>query len=70
VLGHAQEKLKAAETPMAGDHREMPRAGSPAARTEVAPAVQSGDMARIGQPTVQTGVAQPNTMTDAKGQKE
>ena len=67
---HAQEKLKAAGTPLAGDHKEMPLAGSPAARTAVAPVMRTGDMARIGRPTVETGVAQPNAMTDARAQKE
>lgn len=68
--GHAQDKLKAAGAPLAGDHQEMPRAGSPASRTAVEPAIRSGDMARMARPTVETGVAQPNTLTDSKAQSE
>ncbi len=67
---HAQEKLKAAATPMVGDHKEMPLAGSSEARTAVAPVVKSGEMARIGRPSVETGVAQPNSLTEAKAQRE
>ena len=70
ATSHAQGKLKAATTPPAGDLKEMPVAGSPAAQTAEAPAVQSGDMPRIGQPSVETGVAQPGTVTDAKAKKE
>jgi hypothetical protein len=68
--GHAQDKLKAAGAPLAGDHKEMPRAGSPASRTALEPAIRSGEMARMGRPTVETGVAQPNAMTNSKAQDE
>ena len=68
ATSHAQDKLKAATTPPPGVLKEMPVAGSPAAQTAEAPALQSGDMPRIGQPSVETGVAQPGTLTDAKAQ--
>jgi hypothetical protein len=70
ATSHAQEKLKAASTPPAGVLKEMPLAGSDAARRAEAPAVQSGDMPRVGQPSVETGVAQPDTLTDEKAKKE
>lgn len=70
ATSHAQSKLKAAAPPPTETLKEMPVAGSAAAQTAEAPAMQSGDMPRIGQPSVETGVAQPDTLTDSKAQKE
>ena len=71
AVSYAQsDQLKPAATPLAGAAKEMPLAGSAAARAAEAPGTLSTGSARIRQPSVETGVAQPDTVTESKGRAE
>jgi hypothetical protein len=71
ATGYAQEKLKAASpTPPAGTLKPMPLAGSASAQAAEAPQVSEG-ASKIGQAAAaETGLAQPNTRTEAKASQE